>query len=157
MRLFTRKAEHSDVITITDVAERIPKLLKKLPHVVHGLILANDTSPTKPMGFGCEFERAARENPYGIALYYRDVQYTYTQFNEWANKIAHYLLSCGIKKGDVVTLLIENRPELLVTSLACAKVGAIAALVNCSQTGKGLIHSINLVKPKMLLMMSKTN
>jgi citronellyl-CoA synthetase len=151
MRLLTRKAEHSDVITVTDVAERIPKLLKKLPHMVQGLILANDTRPDKPMGFGYEFERATRENPYGIALYYRDVQYTYTQFNEWANRIAHYLLSCGIKKGDVITVLIENRPELLVTSLACAKVGAIAALVNCSQTGKSLIHSVNLVNPKMLI------
>jgi citronellyl-CoA synthetase len=151
MRLLTRKAKHSDVITATDVAERIPKLLKKMPHMIHGLILANDTRPNKPMGFGFEFERATRENPYGIALYYLDVQYTYTQFNEWANKIAHYLLSCGIKKGDVITVLIENRPELLVTSLACAKVGAIAALVNCSQTGKSLIHSVNLVKPKMLI------
>jgi len=46
MRLFTRKAEHSDVITATDVVTRIPGLLKKLPHVIHGLILANDTSPT---------------------------------------------------------------------------------------------------------------
>lgn len=151
MSLFTRKAEHSDVITATEVAARIPNLLKKLPHVIHGLMLANDTRPTKPMGFGVEFERATRENPYGIALYYRDVQYTYTQFNEWANKIAHYLLSCGLKKGDVITILIENRPELLVTSLACAKIGAIAALVNCSLTGKSLIHSVNLVKPKMLI------
>lgn len=151
MSLFTRKAEHSDVITATEVAARIPNLLKKLPHVVKGLMLANDTRPDKAMGFGCEFERATRENPYGIALYYKDVQYTYTQFNEWANKIAHYLLSCGIKKGDVITVLIENRPELLVTSLACAKVGAIAALVNCSLTGKSLIHSVNLVKPKMLI------
>lgn len=151
MSLFTRKAEHSDVITATEVAARIPNLLKKLPHVIKGLMLANDTSPDKAMGFGCEFERATRENPYGIALYYKDVQYTYTQFNEWANKIAHYLLSSGIKKGDVITVLIENRPELLVTSLACAKVGAIAALVNCSLTGKSLIHSVNLVKPKMLI------
>lgn len=151
MRLFPRKAEHSDVITITDVAERIPNLLKKLPHVVHGLILANDTRPNKPTGFGVEFEKAVNANPYGIALYYRDLQITYTQFNEWANRIAHYLLGQGIKKGDVIALFMENRPELLVCSLAFAKIGAIAALVNCSQTGKGLTHSINLVSPKMII------
>ncbi len=153
MSLFTRKRKeaHSDVITITDVAERIPSLLKKLPHVAHGLVLANDSRPTKPTGFGVEFEKATRSNPYGIALYYKDTQFTYTQFNEWANRIAHYFLSQGIKKGDVIALFIENRPELLVCSLACAKVGAIAAMVNCSQTGKGLTHSINLVKPKLII------
>ncbi|GAC1376122.1 MAG: hypothetical protein NVSMB40_14710 [Aquirhabdus sp.] len=151
MSLFTRKAEHSDVITITDVAERIPSLLKKLPHVIHGLILANDTRADKPTGFGVEFEKAVNSNPYGIALYYRDLQITYTQFNEWANRIAHYLLGQGIKKGDVIALFMENRPELLVCSLAFAKIGAIAALVNCSQTGKGLTHSVNLVSPKMII------
>jgi citronellyl-CoA synthetase len=150
MRLLTQKTEHSDVISATEVAKRIPKLLKKLPHVLRGLSLANDTRPNKPMGLGCEFERATRENPYGIALYYRDAKYTYTQLNTWANQLAHYLLSCGIQKGDVIAVFIENRPELLVSSLACAKVGAIAALVNCSQTNKSLIHSVNLVKPKMM-------
>ncbi len=152
MRLFTRKAAHSDVITLPDVAERVPNLLKKLPHVIHGLILSYDTRQDKAMGFGVEFEKAVRANPYGIALYYRDTQFTYTQFNEWANRIAHFLLGQGIKKGDSIAVFIENRPELLVTTLALAKIGAIAALVNCSQTAKGLTHSINLVKPKMVIL-----
>ncbi len=151
MRLFTKKTAHADIIKISDVVERIPPLVKKLPHVVHGLILANDSRANRATGFGVEFEKTTRANPYGIALYYRDTQFTYTQFNEWANRIAHYFLSQGIKKGDVIALFMENRPELLVLALACAKVGAIASLVNSSQTGKGLTHSVNLVKPKMLI------
>ena len=47
--------------------------------------------------------------------------------------------------------MIENRPELLVTVIALAKIGVVAALVNTSQTGKVLTHSINLVKPIALI------
>ncbi len=53
----------------------------------------------------------------------------------------------GQKKGDVITVMIENRPELVATVIALAKIGVTAALVNTSQVGKVLAHSINLVKP----------
>ena len=43
--------------------------------------------------------------------------------------------------------MIENRPELVATVIALAKIGVTAALVNTSQVGKVLAHSINLVNP----------
>ena len=43
------QTNHQDVITLTDIAKRMPQLLKKLPHVVKGLVLANNTSKTKAM------------------------------------------------------------------------------------------------------------
>jgi citronellyl-CoA synthetase len=43
----------------------------------------------------------------------------------------------------------ENRPELLAIVSGLAKIGVTSALLNSSQTGKVLTHSINLVKPKM--------
>ena len=64
------------------------------------------------------------------------------------NRIADYLSSIGLKKGDTVAVNIENRPELLATVVACAKLGVCAALINTSQRGKVLTHSFNLVKPK---------
>ena len=53
----------SDLITLRDIATRLPPLVRKLPHVVRGLILANDTRPTKPMGLAWAFERAVRASP----------------------------------------------------------------------------------------------
>jgi citronellyl-CoA synthetase len=76
-----------------------------------------------------------------------EVALTYAQVNQWANRIAHHLIAQGIGKGDVVAIFIENRPELLVTILAVAKVGAISALLNTSQTRDTLAHSLNLVAP----------
>lgn len=67
--------------------------------------------------------------------------------NEWANQISHYYLSLGARKGDVIAVMIENRSELIATIVGLAKIGVTIALVNTSQVGKVLAHSINLVKP----------
>lgn len=142
---------HQDVIKLTDVAKRVPLLLKKLPHVINGLILANDTRTSKPMGLGWAFEKTVKNNPYGKAVLYKDVEISYASLNEWANQIAHFFLSKGLQKGDVIAVFIENRPELLASVIALAKIGVTAALVNTSQTGKVLTHSINLVKPKAVI------
>jgi citronellyl-CoA synthetase len=142
---------HADVISPLDVARKIPGILRKAPRMIKGLMIANSTDSSKPIGLAWAFEKSAQENPNGIALYYQDQQFTYSQFNQWANRIAHHFLSQGLKKADVAVVLIENRPELLVTVLGLAKIGVVSALVNTSQTGKVLTHSINLVGPKAII------
>ncbi|MCB1657335.1 MAG: long-chain-acyl-CoA synthetase [Pseudomonadales bacterium] len=138
-----------DIIKPIDVLRKAPAVIKKLPKMAHGLLLGSSTNPTKVGGLGWALEKATKANPYGSAILYKDTQLNYLQFNQWANRIAHYFLAQGLKKGDVVTVFIENRPELLATVLGLAKIGVTCALVNTSQTGKVLTHSINLVKPKM--------
>ncbi len=138
----------NDVISLHDIVTRLPPLVRKLPHIARGLLLANDTRTRKTMGLAWAFERATRQNPTGMALFYQDQQFTYSQLNDWANQIAHHFLALGLQKGDVVAVMIENRPELLATVLGLAKIGVVNALVNTAQTGATLIHSINLVKPK---------
>ncbi len=142
---------HADVISPLDVARKLPGLLLKAPRMIKGLIMANSTNTTTPLGLAWAFEKSTQENPHGIALYYEDQQFSYVDFNQWANRIAHHFLARGLKKGDVAVVLIENRPELLVTVLGLAKIGVVSALVNTSQTGKVLTHSINLVAPKAMI------
>lgn len=47
--------------------------------------------------------------------------------------------------------MLENRPELLAVSMAMAKIGSIAALINTAQRQQTLVHSFKLVKPKLIL------
>lgn len=137
----------TDLIGFADVAERLPKLINKLPNILTGLRQAYIRTPNMPSGLGLAFERAVKQNPHGDALLFEDQHYSYKELNNWANQIAHFYLSKGIKKGDVITVIIENRPELIATVIALAKIGVTTALVNTSQTGKVLTHSVNLVKP----------
>ncbi|MBV6821361.1 long-chain-acyl-CoA synthetase [Pseudomonas sp. PD9R] len=141
----------SDTITWGMMLRKLPSIAKAIPRVVRGMKVANVKDPTQPCGLGWSFEQATLRNPEGPALLYGSVALTYAQVNEWANRIAHHLIAQGIGKGDVVAVFIENRPELLVTILAVAKVGAISALLNTSQTRDTLVHSLNLVAPAAIV------
>lgn len=136
-----------DLIGIADVAAKIPAFLKKVPNLVNGLRQAYIRTPNTAAGLGLAFEKAVQRNPEGIALRFEDQSFSYTELNGWANQIAHYYLSLGAKKGDVVALMVENRPEMVTSVIGLAKLGVTIALLNTSQVGKVLAHSINLVKP----------
>lgn len=99
-------------------------------------------------GYANCFEYSASQFPNNIAIKYNDTQYTYQELNEKINQVAHYLRSQGISNKDVVALYMENRAEYLIYLLAISKLGAIASLINNSQFGQVLTHSITLVNPK---------
>lgn len=136
-----------DLIGIADVAAKIPAFISKVPNLLNGLRQAYLRTPNTPAGLGLAFEKATQRNPEGIALRFEDQSYTYAHLNGWANQIAHFYLSLGAQKGDVVAVMVENRPEFIASVIGLAKLGITIALVNTSQVGKVLTHSINLVKP----------
>jgi citronellyl-CoA synthetase len=141
----------NDTITWGMMLRKLPSIAKAIPRVVKGMKVANVKDPTQACGLGWSFEQATLRNPKGPALLQGDVTLSYSEVNQWANRIAHHLIGQGIGKGDVVAVFIENRPELLVTILAVAKVGAISALLNTSQTRDTLVHSVNLVTPVAII------
>ena len=141
----------NDTITWGMMLRKLPAIAKAIPRVVKGMKAANVKDPTQACGLGWSFEQATLRNPDGPALLQDDVTLSYSEVNQWANRIAHHLIGQGIGKGDVVAVFIENRPELLVTILAVAKVGAISALLNTSQTRDTLVHSVNLVTPVAII------
>ena len=141
----------NDTITWGMMLRKLPAIAKAIPRVVKGMKVANVKDPTQACGLGWCFEQATLRNPDGPALLQDDVTLSYSEVNQWANRIAHHLIGQGIGKGDVVAVFIENRPELLVTILAVAKVGAVSALLNTSQTRDTLVHSVNLVSPVAII------
>jgi len=138
---------NSEMITLGMMLRKVPTIVRALPRLVRGIRVANITDPDQPCGLGWTFEQATQRNPEGAALLYGDQVLSYRQANQHANRIAHHLQAQGIGKGDVVALFIENRPELLLTVLAVAKVGGICAMLNTAQTQAVLVHSLTLVNP----------
>ena len=136
-----------DMITWRMMLRKVPAIVRALPRVVRGMRAANVTDPSQPCGLGWHFEQATLRNPDGAALLYGDSVISYRDANQCANRIAHHLQAQGIRKGDVVALFIENRPELLLNVLAVAKLGGICAMLNTAQIQGALVHSLTLVKP----------
>lgn len=74
---------------------------------------------------------------------YEDRSLSYREYNEIANRVAHWAIERGLHTGDVVALLMENRPEFLCVWAGLAKVGITAALINTHQPGRALHHAIS--------------
>ena len=55
---------------------------------------------------------------------------TYAEFEEKANRLAHYLIDHGVKKDDKVGLYCRNRIEIVIAMLGIVKAGAILVNVN---------------------------
>jgi citronellyl-CoA synthetase len=144
-------SNQSDTITWGMMLRKLPSIARALPRVVRGMKAANVEKADQPCGLGWSFEQATLRNPHGQALLYEDRVLSYAQVNQWANRIVHALQGEGIGKGDVVAIFLENRPELLVSVLAVAKLGAIAAMLNTAQTHTTLVHSLTLVKPAAMV------
>lgn len=54
---------------------------------------------------------------------------TFTEMQRKIGKIANALKSKGVKKGDVVTIYMPMVPELAMTMLACARIGAVHSVI----------------------------
>ncbi|WDL97286.1 acetate--CoA ligase [Alicyclobacillus sp. ALC3] len=55
--------------------------------------------------------------------------FTYDMLGREVDKAAHVLTSLGVKRGDRVTIYLPMIPELPISMLACAKIGAIHSVV----------------------------
>lgn len=57
-------------------------------------------------------------------------RFTYREFDAAVNRTARLLLNQGVRRGDVVSLLLPNSAEYVIAYFACFKLGAIAGPVN---------------------------
>lgn len=73
------------------------------------------------------------------------------QLENYGNKIANFFSKHGLKKGDVVALLMENKPEYIGIWYGLSKLGCITACINSNLRSKSLIHCITVAAPKVLL------
>ncbi len=76
---------------------------------------------------------------------------TYKQLHERVCEMANVLKDEGIKKGDRVCIYLPMIPELAISVLACARIGAIHSVVFAGFSSKALSTRINDSECKMVL------
>ena len=70
-------------------------------------------------------------DPARVALHWEDEggerqSWTYRQLQLAANRLSNALAALGVKRGDRVALVLPQRPQTVVTYLACFQMGAVA-------------------------------
>ncbi len=77
--------------------------------------------------------------------------YTYQQLYYEVNKCANVLKKHGVNKGDRVTIYLPMIPELVISMLACARIGAIHNVVLSGFSAHSLRDRIQDCKAKLLI------
>lgn len=140
-----------DTVTARDLVRSLPTIAKRFPSIAKGFYYYAAKAPHKPLTLGTLIERNGRTFGHRQAILYHDRSLTWREFDGWANQIARYLASEGLTKGDAIAVFLENRPELLAVVAGAAKIGVACAMLNTSQKGNVLSHSINLIQPKLVV------
>lgn len=92
-----------------------------------------------------------KKHPQKVCIVFEDQKWTFAQVEEYSNKIANVFKSHGYKKGDVVALFLENKPEFVCIWLGLSKLGVITPLINTNQRLTSLVHSIKIAKSQALI------
>ncbi|MGH0036302.1 MAG: long-chain-acyl-CoA synthetase [Myxococcota bacterium] len=93
----------------------------------------------------------AEATPTALALSYGGSRYTWKDLNDHANRWAFWLGKQGIGSGDVVAMVMDNRPEFLFALHGLSKLGAVAALINTNLSGQPLEHAIRVSGARRIL------
>jgi fatty-acyl-CoA synthase/citronellyl-CoA synthetase len=127
------------------------RILPDIGRILKGVYHLASAKPDKYKSIGRMFEIRAAQRPNHCFLRYEDTEYSYQTFNQWSNQISHYFSSQGVKSGDTIALMMENRPETLACVLAITKLGAIVSMINTTQRDDVLVHSLTTVTPKIAI------
>lgn len=98
----------------------------------------------------------ADEDPEKLALVWCDdhgeeKRFTFNDIKKLSNKTANYLSSIGIKKGDVVLMILRRRYEYWICATALHKLGAILIPGSLQLTTKDIVYRANAAKVKAVI------
>ena len=81
----------------------------------------------------------------------KELTFTYQQLYDKVCNFANVLKNNGVKKGDTVCIYMPMVPELLIATLACARIGAIHSVIFAGFSSEALASRINDAQAKILL------
>ncbi|KPJ11959.1 Long-chain fatty acid transport protein 4 [Papilio machaon] len=97
------------------------------------------------------FHFVVQRHPEKPCFIFQDETWTFKEVEDFSLRVSAVLKANGVKKGNVVGLLVNNCPQLPALWLGNARLGGITPLINTNQRGNALIHSINVAKCDVLI------
>ncbi|GAB3585970.1 class I adenylate-forming enzyme family protein [Amycolatopsis endophytica] len=80
-------------------------------------------------------DRRAAEHPQRTALSFPGVELTFRELAERADHFARGLLTCGLRAGDTVGVLMSNCPDAIAVVFGAMKIGVVPVPVNARFKG----------------------
>jgi fatty-acyl-CoA synthase len=100
-------------------------------------------------------DRLAHQFDAAPALVSTEAALSYVELATRTRQYSRWGLARGLKAGDVVGLMMQNCAEYMPVWLGLTRIGAIVALINNNLAGDALVHSINIVAPRAVIVGSE--
>ena len=107
-------------------------------------------SEALPLTVADLLRKQASVRPDAAALQDAQGVLSFAKLERWACRIAQALLARGLRAGERIAVLAENRREYIGLQLAAAKIGAIVACLNWRLADAEAAHCLHLVSPRLV-------
>jgi crotonobetaine/carnitine-CoA ligase len=107
------------------------------------------------LNVGDFLEEAARAVPDAPFLVHEGETVSYRELNRRTDVAAHAWHERGVRKGDRVAFMVENRPEFLEAWLGLARIGGILVALNTRWQATEIEYFLGLTEPRFALVSEK--
>ena len=97
------------------------------------------------------FEEIAKQKPTADCIWSREACYTWSQAYDRVNQWGQWFLSQGVQPKDLVAFYWLNSADFVLAWLGLWSIGAAPAMINYNLAGQPLLHCLNVVKVKLIL------
>jgi len=96
-------------------------------------------------------DRLAHQFEAAPALVSNEASLSFRELANRCNQYARFAIGQGLVAGDTVSLLMPNCAEYMAIWLGLTRIGVVVALINTNLAGDALLHSINIVAPRAVI------
>ena len=104
--------------------------------------------PLTPLSF---LDRALQVWPHQPALAWRGDRWSYAEFGDLVFRMIAWLREQGVKQGDVVSVVLTNRPETLAAHFAIPALGAVLNTINTRVSGEEIAYIVDHAQSALLI------
>ncbi|MFJ5438313.1 amino acid adenylation domain-containing protein, partial [Pectobacterium brasiliense] len=97
------------------------------------------------------FEQQVAQTPDATAVVFEAQWLSYAELNRRANRLAHHLLSLGVKPDDRIALCLERSPDMVIGLLGILKAGAAYVPMDPAYPAERLAYMLDDAAPVVLL------
>lgn len=90
-------------------------------------------------------------HPAKTAINFYGYEISYSKLNDDINKLANYLQSINIQKGDTIALYLQNSPQYIISFYAAQRIGAIVGPCNPMFKEWELHYQLNDLEAKVII------
>lgn len=102
------------------------------------------------------FEKQAEKTPDKVAIVSNKQQLTYKELNEKANMLAREMMEKGVKQQDIVGIMLNRSPEMIIGLIAILKCGATYLPIDPEYPAERISYMLENSETKLVLINNNT-